>query len=79
MKKKIMLTAIALVSILCLAGFKPGPDTQYKVVKCRQNDNLTIQNTINANTGNGWVYHSTIIIPPDQNLQDTRCNLVFTK
>jgi len=79
MKKNIIILMALFLSILCVVGFKQNPNMQYRVVKCDKTDSNTIQNRINQNSKDGWEFHSTIIIPPDQNLQDTRCNLVFKK
>lgn len=79
MKKNIMILTALSLSILCVVGFQQIPNSQYKVVKCDKTDSKTIQNKINENSGDGWEFHSAIIIPPDQNIQDTRCNLVFKK
>lgn len=79
MKKNILILAALSLSVLCVVGFQHNPNSQYRVVKCDKNDSRTLENIINENSRDGWEYHSTIIIPPDQNVQDAKCNLVFRK
>ena len=79
MKKNIIILMALFLSILCMVGFKQDPNWQYRVVKCDKNDSRTLEKIINENSRDGWEYHSTIIIPPDQNVQDAKCNLVFRK
>jgi hypothetical protein len=79
MKKNIMILTALTLSILCVVGFQPNSSPQYRIVECDKNDAGSIQNKINQNSKDGWEYHSAIVIPPDQNVQDSRCNLVFRK
>ena len=79
MKKNIMIITALSLSILCVVGFQQNPNSQYRVVKCDKYDSKTIQTKINENSRDGWEFHSAMIISPDQNVQDTRCNLVFKK